>query len=316
MARVGTSTPEQRIGRRLKVRDLQVFLAVVECGSMSKAAAQLGITQPGVSDIITGLESTFDARLFDRSPQGIETTLYGEALLKRALAVLDELKEGAKDIAFLADPTEGELRIGCPESIAGGFLPAVIEKFASDYPKISIYVDLLTTPALNLPALRERKLDIALTRLAHSDDPPDNDFKVEILFNDEVVVVAGLHSRWARRRTVELAELADARWILTPAGSLNPELITEAFKLKQLKMPKIALTTFSVHLRNHLLATNKYVAAMPRSLLQSNARLFGFKALAIKLPIRNFPVAAVTLKDRTLSPIAALFIEHLRKLMR
>lgn len=304
---------EQFIGRRLKVRDLQVFLAVVDCGSMAKAAKQLGITQPGVSEIIAGLESTFGARLFDRSPQGIETTLYGHALLSRALTVLDELKQSAKDIAFLADPTTGELRIGCPESIAGGFLPAVIEKFASDYPGISMHVDLLTTPGLNLPALHMRQLDMALTRLPHSDDPPDSDFSVEILFDDEVVVVAGLHSRWARRRKIEFADLADARWILTPAGSLNPELIAEAFELSQLNAPKIALTTFSVHLRTHLLATNDYVAVMPRSVLQANAEKFGFKALPVKLPVRSFPVAVVTLKNRTLSPVTDLFIKYLRK---
>jgi DNA-binding transcriptional LysR family regulator len=304
---------EQFIGRRLKVRDLQVFLAVVDCGSMAKAAKQLGITQPGVSEIIAGLESTFGARLFDRSPQGIETTLYGRALLSRALTVLDELKQSAMDIAFLADPTVGELRIGCPESIAGGFLPAVIEKFTSDYPRISMHVDLLTTAALDLPALHTRKLDIALTRLPYLDDPPDREFSVEILFDDEVVVVAGLRSRWARRRKIEFADLADARWILTPAGSLNPELIAQAFELSQLKAPKIAITTFSVHLRTHLLATNEYVAAMPRSVLQANAEKFCFKELPVKLPVRSFPVAVVTLKNRTLSPVAELFIKYLRK---
>jgi DNA-binding transcriptional LysR family regulator len=307
---------EQQIGRRLRIRDLQVFLAVVECGSMAKAATQLGVTQPAVSEIIAGLESTFGARLFDRSPQGIETTLYGRALLNRALAVLDELKQGAKEIAFLADPTVGELRIGAPESIAGGFLSAVIEKFATDYPGISLYADSLTTPGLNLPALRERKLDMALTRLPHSDEPPASDFNVETLFEDEVVVVAGLRSRWARRRKIALSDLADARWIMTPSGSLNPELVAEAFELNHLKMPKAALTTFSVHLRTHLLATNNYVAAMPHSLLQFNAREFGFKALPVKLPVRSFPVAVVTLKNRTLSPVAELFIKYLRKITK
>ena len=102
----------QNSGRRLKVRDLEVFLAVVDCGSMAKAAARLGVTQPAVSEIVAGLESMFGARLFDRSPRGIETTLYGRALVIRALVMLDELKEGAKEIAFLSDPTLGELQIG------------------------------------------------------------------------------------------------------------------------------------------------------------------------------------------------------------
>jgi DNA-binding transcriptional LysR family regulator len=309
-------TPQQQVGRRLKVRDLEVFLAVVECGSMAKAAAQLSVTQPAVSAIIAGLEITFGARLFDRSPQGIETTLYGRALLTRALAVLDELKQGAKEIAFLADPTVGELRIGAPESIAGGLLPTVIERFARDYPGISMHVDQLTTPALDLPTLRARKLDMALTRLAHANDPPDSDLNVEILFNDEVVVVAGLNSRWARRRKIELADLAKARWILTPTGSLNPELIAEAFEISKVNPPKTALTTFSVHLRTHLLSTSEYVTAMPRSVLQLNAAKFGLKALPIKLPVRSFPVAVVTLKKRTLSPVAKLFVEYLSKVTK
>jgi len=302
-----------QIGRRLRVRDLQVFLAVVECGSMAKAAVQLGVTQPAVSEIIAGLESTFGARLFDRSPQGIETTLYGRALLDRALTVLNELKQGAKDIAFLADPSVGELRIGCPESIAGGFLPTVLGKFGSAYPEIALHVDLLTTPALELPPLRTRTLDLALTRLPHSDDPPHSDLNVEILFEDEVVVAAGTHSRWARQRKIKLADLSEARWILTPAGSLNPELIADAFELHQLKAPKVMVTSFSVHLRTHLLAASEYVAAMPRSVLHANARIFGLKMLPVKLPIRRFPVALVTLKNRTLSPVAELFIRHLRK---
>jgi DNA-binding transcriptional LysR family regulator len=304
---------DQQIGRRLRVRDLQVFLAVVECGSMAKAAMQLGVTQPGVSEIVAGLESTFGARLFDRSPQGVEPTLYGRTLLNRAITVLDELKQSAKDIAFLADPTVGELRIGCPESIAGAFLPAVLATFASQHPGIAVHVEQVTTPALDLPALRARKLDLALTRLPHSDEPHGSDLNVEILFNDEVVIVAGLRSRWARRRKITLADLVDARWIVTPGGSLNPELIAEAFEHNKLPPPKIKLTTFSVHLRTHLLATGDYVAAMPHSVLQSNAKMFGFKALPVKLPVRSFPVAVVTLKNRTLSPVAELFIRHLRK---
>ena len=84
---------EARVSRRLRFRDLHVFLAVVECGSMGKAAVHLGTTQPSVSELIPGLESTIGARLFDRNAQGVEPTLYGQALSKRAIAAFDELKQ-------------------------------------------------------------------------------------------------------------------------------------------------------------------------------------------------------------------------------
>ena len=106
---------EGRIGRRLKLRDLHVYFAVVQCGSMAKAATQLGVSQPTVSEIIADLEHTFGVRLLDRVARGVEPTIYGNALLKRGIAAFDELKQSARDIAFLADPTVGELKIGCAE---------------------------------------------------------------------------------------------------------------------------------------------------------------------------------------------------------
>src|SRR6202167_3703705 len=91
---------EGRIGRRLKLRDLHVYFAVVECGSMAKAAARLRVAQPTVSEIIADREHTFGVRLLDRFARGVEPTVYGRALLKRGIAAFDELKQSTRDIAF------------------------------------------------------------------------------------------------------------------------------------------------------------------------------------------------------------------------
>src|SRR5450755_1542202 len=109
-----------RIGRHLKLRDLHILLAVVEWGSMSKAAKRLAISPPVVSKAIADLERTLGVRLLDRSPQGVEPTMYGRALLNGGVAVFDELRQRVKEIEFLANPTVGELRIGCHEWIAAG----------------------------------------------------------------------------------------------------------------------------------------------------------------------------------------------------
>src|SRR5262245_54245252 len=120
------TTSVTRISRRLRFRDLEVLFAVVQCGSMAKAAAELGVTQPAVSEVVAELEQAFGVRLFDRHSQGVVPTIYGRALLKRGQAAFDELKQGIRDIEFLADPTRGEVRIGCPESIAGAILAPTI----------------------------------------------------------------------------------------------------------------------------------------------------------------------------------------------
>src|SRR5277367_5347083 len=107
-----------RIGRRFKLRDLHILFTVVNWGSMAKGAAHLGMSQPAVSEAIASLEVALRVRLFDRSPRGVEPTIYARALLKRGHVVFDELKQGMRDIEFLADPTAGEVWIGCPESLA------------------------------------------------------------------------------------------------------------------------------------------------------------------------------------------------------
>src|SRR5215211_2819197 len=93
-----------RIGHRIKLRDLHVLIAVVQSGSMTKAAESLAISVPVVSKAISDLEHTVGVRLLDRSAQGIEPTSYGSALLDSSLAAFDELRQGVKNIQFLADP--------------------------------------------------------------------------------------------------------------------------------------------------------------------------------------------------------------------
>src|SRR5262249_391866 len=157
----------------------------------------------------------------DRSPQGVEPTIYARALLTRGRAAFDELRQGVRDIEFLSDPASGEVTIGCPESIAGGILPPIIELFSERYSRAFMRVDLVPAPGFMFAGLRERKHDLILARvpMPTPDDYPVDDLNLEVLFDDPVVVVAGVHSRWARRRKVELAAIVDEPWILPPPNT-------------------------------------------------------------------------------------------------
>src|SRR3954454_9021254 len=101
-----------RIGLRMKLHDLHVLMAVVQAGSMSKAAALLNTTQPAISRSIAELESTIGVRLLERTPQGVAPTASGRALLDGGVAVFDDLRRAVKNIEFIADPTAGEVRVG------------------------------------------------------------------------------------------------------------------------------------------------------------------------------------------------------------
>jgi len=305
---------ENRIGRRLRLRDLHVFFTVVQWGSMAKAAGQLGISQPSVSEVIAGLEHTLGVPLLERSPKGVQMTLYGRALHTRAHAAFDELRQGVRDIEFLADPTVGEVRMGCTESIAAAFLPHVIEGFARDYAGGAWHVDHVPTWTLEFPELRARKFDFIIARLPQlpSRESSSDELEIEVLFDDEFIVVAGARSHWPRHPNLEFADLTEAAWILSAEDTWGRKLVEEAFRARSLDKPKVALTTLSVHLRFHLTAMGDYVTAIPRSIFHLSEQRFGLSALPVQLPPRPWPVAIVTLKHRTLSPVVALFLDRLR----
>jgi DNA-binding transcriptional LysR family regulator len=126
-----------RIGRRIRLRDLHVLLAVAESGSMSKASAQLAVSHPVVSKTILQLEQSLGVRLFERSTRGVELTPYGSVLLNCGIAVFDEMRQGLKQLEAIADPAAGELRIGCPEITMAGLLPAIVERFSKQYPRVA-----------------------------------------------------------------------------------------------------------------------------------------------------------------------------------
>jgi DNA-binding transcriptional LysR family regulator len=294
---------------------LQVLFAIVQAGSMAKAASQLGLTQPAVSDVVAGLEQMFAVRLFDRNPRGVEPTIYGRALLKRGRAAFDELRQGIKDIDFLSDPKAGELKIGCPASVLGGTLSLAVESFCRQYPRVILHFDEVASPGRDFPTLREREHDLILARIARP-LANEEDFDVEILFQDGLVIAADMHSEWGRRRRIDAAELVGVPWILTAPDTSVYLSVAEAFRERGLAMPKISIVALSGHLRMSLLSRGPFVTALPSSLLRFNATKFGLKILRVDLPIHGYSVAILTLKDRVLSPLVGLFIEHVREVAK
>jgi DNA-binding transcriptional LysR family regulator len=308
---------ESQIGRRLKLRDLHVFFTAVQRGSMAKAAKQLGVSQPAVSEIIADLENALGVRLLDRHPQGIEPTKYGDALIKRSTAVFDELKQSVRDIEFLADPTVGEVKFGCTEAMAA-ILSPVMEKFTRQYPRVLLRSYQVTRPLD--PGLRGRSLDFTLGHFVKS--YPGNrfidDVNIEVLFDDRLIVAAGMSSPWAkRRRKIDLAELVDEPWILAEApDSWNYSVAAEAFQTRGLRMPKISVMTFSVHQRMGMIASGHFITTFPNAIPRFHADRRSIKVLPVDLPDRPWPVVIATLKNRTLNPVVERFIAQIRDFTR
>jgi DNA-binding transcriptional LysR family regulator len=292
---------------------LHVFLAVAEHGNMAKAAEELAISRPVVSKTIADLEHTLGVRLLDRTPKGVEPTVYGRALHNRSLAVFDELRQSVNEIEFLADPSGGELRIGFSELPAGGLIPAAIDRLSRQYPRMIVRTEQGDAWDV-LNHLHQRKCEIAILR------PPSPehgaDLTIHPLFYEQMFVVASSRSKWARQRRISLADLAQEAWIQS-RGEMEPGSPTlEAFRAVGVEAPRVVVLSNSLNLRYGLLASGRFLTMFPNSLLRYGPQRGSIRVLPIKLPRWHIPTSVVTLKDRTLSPIAQLFIECLRELAR
>jgi DNA-binding transcriptional LysR family regulator len=157
--------------------------------------------------------------------------------------------------------------------------------------------------------LRERNIDLFFGRMP---DVKDDDLNTEVLFEDPLFVVAGINSRWTRCRKLALKDLVDEAWAMPPPDLSGGALFRDAFRASGLAIPHVAVASYGTQLPSALVSTGRFLTMLPGSYLKFNAKRFGLKALPVKLPIPPVPAGVVTLKNRTLSPLAQLFIKCAR----
>jgi DNA-binding transcriptional LysR family regulator len=140
----------------------------------------------------------------------------------------------------------------------------------------------------------------------------DDDFDVEVLFEDQLFVVSNARSKWARRRKIDLDELVGELWILGTSGNAVRSIVADAFRKRGLALSREKVTSNSAHVRLHLLATGHYLSVFAGCVVRHNKKRWTLATLPVDLGNRKLPVAIVTVKSRVLSPTAQLFIEFAR----
>jgi DNA-binding transcriptional LysR family regulator len=300
-----------RIGRRVKLRDLHIALAVAEAGSMTRAAEELAVSYPVVSRTISELEHTLGVKLFDRSISGVEPTHYGRALLQSGIAVFDEMRKGLLQIESIKQPDAGELRISSSPVPDAGVLPAIIERFLQQFPRAGINVLPENIAVQQYDNLRDRKVELIFGRIPTTMTEPD--LVAETLFDEPNLVGAGSESRWAKLRNVTLADLIGEPWVLAQPGSLARSLHDAVFRNSGLQPPSATAVTVSLHLYLRLIETGRWLGFVPTSVMRFGGKHMRIKVLPVKIVSPPAPIGFVMIKDRTLTPLAERFIECARK---
>lgn len=286
--------------------------AVVEQGSMARAASALGLTQPAISKAIAEMERLLGVPLLERSPRGVVPTRYGTALLARGAAMLDELRQGIEELRFLADPTQGQVRIGATEPMTT-MVAGTVDRLGRRHPRMRFEVEVAPTHEL-LAGLRERRLDIAVTRMAAADSEPD--LRVEVLFDDPLAVLADRSNPLLRRRRLALRDLLDQPWAIPPPDTFIGNFIAQAFGSRGLEPPRAQLFTRSVQMWIAMIRTGRFLAVGPSAMLRFPRQYPALAALPVALPETRRPVGLVSLAGRAPTPAAVLVAEDMVRAQR
>jgi DNA-binding transcriptional LysR family regulator len=274
----------------------------------------LAVSYPVVSKTISELERTLGVKLFDRSISGVEPTHYGRALLRSGVAVFDEMRKGLQQIEFIKQPDAGELRIGSSITVDAGVLPAIIERFSQDFPRAVLHVLHENIATQQYDNLRSRKAEVVFGRLPITMTEPD--LVAETLFDEPNVVAAGSESRWAKRRNLTLADLIGEPWVLAQPGSLARSLQDEVFRRSGVEIPSATVQTVSLHLYMRVIETGRWLGLIPASATRFGGKHMRIKVLPVKTLSPPAPVGFITVKDRTLTPLAERFIDCARKVAK
>jgi DNA-binding transcriptional LysR family regulator len=229
--------------------------------------------------------------------------------------VFDDLKQGIDEIDTLADPGRGIVRVGTSEQTPAELVSAVIMLLSPRYPRLAFSVTQAATTPLQSRDLRERSVDLVFGRLSlDRAEDEDEDLSTEILFEDPYVVIAGEGSKWLRRRHVELDQLVDEPWFLnvSPVGT---EVIS-AFHAKGLEAPRQIVTSNSNQLKHALVASGQFLSVTSTSRMRLSGKRLGLWPLKVDMGIPSSRIGLVTLKGRTISPAAQLFIDGARKITK
>ena len=308
-ARPRPATLERPLTTRLKLRQLALIVALAERRSLRQAANDVAITQPAATKLLRDLEEAVGLPLFTRHPWGMAPTAYGDALVRHARGLLTGVGEARNELSALAAGATGTVRIGGVTGAVPGLLAPAIRRMQRERPGVKLFV-LVNTSEVMMGALRQGTLDVAVCPL-----PPDadvTDFDVAALADEPLRIVARAGHPLVRRRSVSLAALADADWLMqTPDSPLRRDV--DAMLAAAGLRAAAVVETVSIVATIALLQGSDAITVMPQALARHYARFGMVKELAVRLPTPTSRYQLVTRARRELSPAALAFVAALRE---
>ncbi len=250
-------------------------------GSLTEAAAELGLTQPALSKSIRALEQSVGMPVLMRSRNGVAVTAAGEALVARGRAIEAELRAAEQELASMRDAGRGHVTIGCGPSEATRLLPAALEQLRRGQPALRISVLYGLNEAL-MPMVKSGEIEFALSSVPRTAHDPE--LVHEALHSDRAAVIARAGHPLAGKRNVRPADLAGASWVLARRRELERRALDELFLNAGLKPVEAEVETTSAVLMKTLVMAGDFLTFLPRELIWWEERAGLLRPLAVAAP--------------------------------
>lgn len=300
------------VARKLKFYQLVVFDQVLQSGSLVRAAQALNLTQPAVTKIIHELESYFDAPLLIRSNRGVSATELGELVVRRAKSLLAELRSLTDEVNAFQDGTSGHVMVGTLISASSSLLPRAMQLLKQRAPGVLVSLRVGQMDQL-FPALAVGELDLVVGRV-----PDDWSWRnesplleVEVLYGEQLSVVAGVNHPLHGSDPVNLTQLHSFPWVLPTRDSLLRRTADKLFAEAKLSTPGNVVESLSILTNITLMQDQQTVALMPYEASQQFIQAGMLKAFDLGTQLQFGDIGCFFSNGRALGPAARLFRECL-----
>ncbi|MCC8396197.1 LysR family transcriptional regulator [Paraburkholderia sp. MMS20-SJTR3] len=302
--------PASAIRKRLRLRHLQLMVALSEMESLRRAADELAMTQPAATKALQELEDTLGVSLFVRHARGMEPTIFGEAVMRYARVVFEDLDELREELAGIEAGDIGKVRIGAVMAPSPELLTQTIVRLKQAHPRLQMTVTIDTSDVL-VQSLQQDQLDIVIGRIP--DSFPAFDLSFETLAEEALsIVVRPDHPAAQASSRPKLAELARYPWIIQPHPSPMRQVIDQTFRESRVAPPVSTVETSSILTTLSLLRDSDMLAVLPSSVAHYYVALDAIASLATPLRGRLAPYGLILRRNRRVTPAMQLVIDSIR----
>ncbi|MDH1703164.1 LysR family transcriptional regulator [Comamonas terrigena] len=293
----------------LKLRHLQLLVALDEFRHIGRVSEFLSITQPAVSKMLAEIEKMFELQLFVRSTRGTEPTIHGRSVVRFARSVLADYQRTRDEISAAESGGVGRTSVGAMVVALPSLLMPAILRLKQHSRLTTVMVEEGDLTRL-LPRLRVGELDLIVGRLEPGYASPD--LETESLYDEQMCIVVSPDHPLAHTAQPSWAMLAELPWVVPPPWASSRSKLAQMFHKHFLEPPADIIETSSFLVTLSGMQQRPAIGFLARSVAEHFERQGLVRILKLKVPIELPHVGIITLRGRARTQASELLMESLR----